>query len=194
MGVSIHAPRVGCDPEATQTKNANKCFNSRTPCGVRLIHLPILFICTSFNSRTPCGVRLRLGPRQSGRQRVSIHAPRVGCDHLAPAVHTDFKLVSIHAPRVGCDHNDIHHTSGHTRFNSRTPCGVRLFCLYRLSWLCLVSIHAPRVGCDTRTTPEDRPWRFQFTHPVWGATDRDAELTQFSEVSIHAPRVGCDQV
>ena len=33
---------------------------------------------------------------------------------------------------------------------------------------------------------------FQFTHPVWGATDTP-ELGELSlVVSIHAPRVGCD--
>ena len=35
----------------------------------------------------------------------------------------------------------------------------------------LVSIHAPRVGCDTFVALVMRaPLRFQFTHPVWGAT------------------------
>ena len=35
-----------------------------------------------------------------------------------------------------------------------------------------VSIHAPRVGCDSlpRVDPQ-RVRKFQFTHPVWGATD-----------------------
>ena len=33
---------------------------------------------------------------------VSIHAPRVGCDHeIAP--YFICNAVSIHAPRVGCD-------------------------------------------------------------------------------------------
>ena len=33
---------------------------------------------------------------------------------------------------------------------------------------------------------------FQFTHPVWGATDGASDLGSKSFVSIHAPRVGCD--
>ena len=55
---------------------------------------------------------------------VSIHAPRVGRDHLHPVdrIHID---VSIHAPRVGRDGDDL--------------LGLRLK---------LVSIHAPRVGRD----------------------------------------------
>ena len=81
-------------------------------------------------------------------------------------------------------------------FNSRTPCGVRRH--DRLLWLTLygVSIHAPRVGCDLdkRYIDQLRPvsihaprvgcdcgaplreyrlQKFQFTHPVWGATPVD---------------------
>ena len=33
---------------------------------------------------------------------------------------------------------------------------------------------------------------FQFTHPVWGATRDDVILVEQVGVSIHAPRVGCD--
>ena len=80
-----------------------------------------------------------------------------------------------------------------------------------------VSIHAPRVGCDGLIVCR---WckisRFQFTHPVWGATKDAADIRsyyfmfQFThpvwgatasvlvqltlvQVSIHAPRVGCDE-
>ena len=48
------------------------------------------------------------------------------------------------------------------------------------------------------TTSEDYPatpyLRFQFTHPVWGATIGEGALRIAREVSIHAPRVGCDTV
>ncbi len=33
---------------------------------------------------------------------------------------------------------------------------------------------------------------FQFTHPVWGATDGRKQNDRRFYVSIHAPRVGCD--
>ena len=57
--------------------------------------------------------------------------------------------VSIHAPRVGCDY-------------------VSELTNYEL----LVSIHAPRVGCDNHPlTVDEAGYWFQFTHPVWGATD-----------------------
>ena len=62
---------------------------------------------------------------------------------------------------------------GHTqlrRFNSRTPCGVRL--IYHLR--------------------QSKSTRFQFTHPVWGATLFVLAIAYCYTVSIHAPRVGCD--
>ena len=36
-------------------------------------------------------------------------------------------------------------------------------------------------------------YKFQFTHPVWGATTRYINTYSPSTVSIHAPRVGCDR-
>ena len=56
------------------------------------------------------------------------------------------------------------------RFNSRTPCGVRLTWFEVIPKPTNVSIHAPRAGCDILIT-----WHNLLT-----------------EVSIHAPRAGCD--
>ena len=146
--VSIHAPRVGCDCPLRRVMRLAWCFNSRTPCGVRLrLHdgvdgglwciaklIPSIwcdYVCMtewmageSFNSRTPCGVR--------PRWRVYGRCPMC--------------------------------------FNSRTPCGVRpvrrcwssFFSWFQFThpvWgatplvlplvvILRVSIHAPRVGCD----------------------------------------------
>ena len=79
----------------------------------------------------------------------------------------------------------------------------------------MVSIHAPRVGCDcgggrraiyaipfqfthpvwgATQSEHCTPCRstFQFTHPVWGATQQSQVEGLIFPVSIHAPRVGCD--
>ena len=78
--VSIHAPREGCDLSPMCLTTLRRCFNSRTPGGVRLIYANILMLNYmfqfthpgrgatddgsggnqphhSFNSRTPGGVR-----------------------------------------------------------------------------------------------------------------------------------------
>ena len=102
--------------------------------------------------------------------RISIHAPRAGCDQIIfkgmdkPAFQSThpvrgatraasdgglrLRFISIHAPRAGCDfhNNDIRRIL--KNFNPRTPCGVR---------------HVPGV-CKGGVV------LFQSTHPVRGAT------------------------
>jgi len=125
-------------------------------------------------------------------------------------------MVSIHAPRAGCDEGPPEPFRASCGFNSRTPCGVRLPRGVRREIVVRVSIHAPRAGCDfSLATSTACLSRFQFTHPVRGATIayRIAQLLeilfQFTHpvrgatialecyevgdlVSIHAPRAGCD--
>ena len=62
----------------------------------------------NFNPRTPCGVRHGSTNYRDATQEISIHAPRVGCDHIQ---------------RVGHRHA--------FNFNPRTPCGVRPCCSSR---------------------------------------------------------------
>ena len=103
QGISIHAPRVGCD-----------------------IPLPTLWPSRSnFNPRTPCGVRRAAENEDVQLSEISIHAPRVGCD-LIDELHLEFNsLISIHAPRVGCDAPPFLRYPTIPYFNPRTPCGVR---------------------------------------------------------------------
>ena len=124
--ISIHAPRVGCDSQHYQRHSRiPRYFNPRTPCGVRLMYgsdsaPQFIFQSThpvwgatiksailkgaymDFNPRTPCGVRLRLKANDYYNVRISIHAPRVGCD-AGILLRRREKKISIHAPRVGCD-------------------------------------------------------------------------------------------
>ena len=101
-------------------------------------------------------------------------------------------------------------------FNSRTPCGVRQDNKYYYSITEVVSIHAPRAGCDSKLHEDPHALvhvsihapragcdissrrssqtskRFQFTHPVRGATEDCRNPETLKKVSIHAPRAGCD--
>ena len=56
--------------------------------------------------------------------------------------------VSIHAPREGCDTAGRRSHASRRRFNSRTPGGVRLLRDELMRRFGVVSIHAPREGCD----------------------------------------------
>ena len=169
--VSIHAPRVGCDKRWELFHTEVSSFNSRTPCGVRLA----LSSCRcpqqlGFNSRTPCGVRQRVRHRQPPRCKVSIHAPRVGCDQTQGLTTIMSAMFQFTHPVWGATSSGCKKESKLKGFNSRTPCGVR-----QSHWICLLNAY-----------------KFQFTHPVWGATAPTITLLAGYDVSIHAPRVGCD--
>ena len=145
--VSIHAPREGCDSQRPPWRRRIRCFNSRTPGGVRPGGSLKDRDASCFNSRTPGGVRPQFFQLGDVEVAVSIHAPREGCD-LAQAVNVDpfalfqfthpgrgattagalcldLLLVSIHAPREGCDRTTKRTKYVHCGFNSRTPGGVR---------------------------------------------------------------------
>ncbi len=148
---------------------------------------------------------------------VSIHAPRVGCDHhirVSPgrfvmfqfthpawgATHVPFRdrlhspHVSIHAPRVGCDVTKIVVQSGNSScFNSRTPRGVRPRVPHHQVRSVQVSIHAPRVGCDLITPHGGSRRKVSIHAPRVGCDIRTTKSGTPGIVSIHAPRVGCDQ-
>ena len=131
------------------------------------------------------------------------------------AVKCLIKRVSIHAPRVGCDVARLIFIWFILGFNPRTPCGVRPSGLFTVVVINDVSIHAPRVGCDGHRGGQftiiwcfnprtpcgvrlcgcsywTRANKFQSTHPVWGATRLHSSISARGIVSIHAPRVGCD--
>ena len=103
--------------------------------------------------------------------RISIHAPREGCDAWMMALacfSSSFQSthpargatpgvcasvvqtqISIHAPREGCD-------------GAESIDDV---------WAVIISIHAPREGCDRKYDAELKEHReFQSTHPARGAT------------------------
>ena len=104
------------------------------------------------------------------KPRISIHAPRVGCDELPGHVARGGNHFN---PRTPCGVRrrplDVHQLR--CDFNPRTPCGVRLLPSPSPRQLQEISIHAPRVGCDWFAQFRAiAGGLFQSTHPVWGAT------------------------
>ena len=189
--VSIHAPRVGCDLCVDGASNNGASFQFTHPVW---------------------GATGEAHPAWADAG-VSIHAPRVGCDS-ADEQQRGVTLVSIHAPRVGCDTQQSTHRVSNEGFNSRTPCGVRRICHqhakdahgFNSRTPCGVrhlnaEFSAVKKSFNSRTPCGVRPiatsskmigMRFQFTHPVWGATFGVSYFALLNVVSIHAPRVGCD--
>ena len=146
--ISIHAPRVGCDKAggmsalvdmefqsthpvwgATRnksTKNNRLEFQSTHPVwGATAVQAAERHGNQDFNPRTPCGVRLISSMEIFLLSKISIHAPRVGCDFHEWCHTPHARPISIHAPRVGCDTQVTENGLYVRHFNPRTPCGVR---------------------------------------------------------------------
>ena len=151
--ISIHAPIVGCDSQDLMKAHWLSIFQSTHP---------------SWGATSCTAIQIQ-------QYRISIHAPIVGCDNL-PRYLLKCYRISIHAPIVGCDIVD-----------SRGNEGIS------------ISIHAPIVGCDhaswkrwldvgyfnprthrgVRRIQSKRKtcaFRFQSTHPSWGATAKIAKF------------------
>ena len=79
--VSIHAPRVGCDLHPTLQGTFYIRFNSRTPCGVRPLARTKTQLQRTFQFTHPVWGATVISLMVDPTAKVSIHAPRVGCDN-----------------------------------------------------------------------------------------------------------------
>ena len=79
------------------------------------------------------------------------------------------------------------------RFNSRTPCGVRLATPITEPRSVQVSIHAPRAGCDRLSDLAVKDNRVSIHAPRAGCDNEQDTRANHHPVSIHAPRAGCDR-
>ena len=171
IGVSIHAPRAGCDAGGGRRGMQGRPFQSTHPArGATCVQIPFRAAPLCFNPRTPRGVRQTSSASNPARARfqsthpargatwerpqspwpegVSIHAPRAGCDKSQCCACLSDRQVSIHAPRAGCDRRQAAGDAPRIRFNPRTPRGVRRSTSTQQRSIAVVSIHAPRAGCD----------------------------------------------
>ena len=103
QSISIHAPREGCDKDATARQAAIKIS----------IHAP----------REGCDCCV-LPPSRSSRA-ISIHAPREGCDKSICDATGGTCNFNPRTPRGVRRPPDCHRRPGGRYFNPRTPRGVR---------------------------------------------------------------------
>ena len=173
-GISIHAPREGCDGITAVYEELEQVFQSTHPArgATRRAIIRRARNLLYFNPRTPRGVRLLPWCVTARRSSISIHAPREGCD-TGRWARFGYFAISIHAPREGCDWSTLHTSQS----------GV-------------ISIHAPREGCDDLRSGFFglNTEQFQSTHPARGATSTTLQAFCKASISIHAPREGCDSV
>ena len=152
--------------------------------------------------------------RDARDSKVSIHAPREGCDsyrqnRLKPSAGFNsrtpggVRLSLVWAKKRSKSFNSrtpggVRHTSmiepiAMLRFNSRTPGGVRLLLVAlpdRPRFL--FQFTHPGRGATASCFTSKGSTEFQFTHPGRGATSDTVILEYLYDVSIHAPREGCD--
>ena len=158
-GISIHAPREGCDRPGHPAQRLQQHFNPRTPRGVRphQPRLPVQFHSTFQSTHPARGATFFALCTRSAQRFQSTHPARGATG--ASAVKPPRQEISIHAPREGCDSSPGRATVPPTDFNPRTPRGVRPTPVP--AWMqttVSISIHAPREGCDG--------WSCGHKHPI----------------------------
>ena len=124
--ISIHAPRAGCDDTTSAKEVGHYKFQSTHPVrGATRYCRNQIDRMQNFNPRTPCGVRRGRWHRGPSPARISIHAPRAGCD---PGNRYPPRCGDYFNPRTPCGVRRRWHRgpSPARYFNPRTPCGVRL--------------------------------------------------------------------
>ena len=233
--VSIHAPREGCDHYLHESYPYVAGFNSRTPGGVRhrvgrsltkatkfqfthpgrgatYEHLCLREYQPCFNSRTPGGVRpLELKLMQANVEFQFTHPGRGATSAGVP--NPDYDPVSIHAPREGCDLPWQGDQILLSRFNSRTPGGVRRLRKKVYTFVVWFQFTHPGRGatsvlkislsvimCFNSRTPggvrllssevSQAEKEFQFTHPGRGATHQHQRGSSAPEFQFTHPGRG----
>ena len=173
---------------------------------------------TEFQSTHPVRGATRVEKSGFRTKKISIHAPRAGCDGSLAYFISDLPIYfnprtpcgvrppytaqkiraaafqSTHPMRGATGRNSCTLLKKRDYFNPRTPCGVRHDLQSAILCECAISIHAPHAGCDQKQLDIDGAHnRFQSTHPMRGATaERVLVLAPRLRISIHAPHAGCD--
>ena len=161
-------------------------MGSDAPCGTA----PGLRI--DFNPRSPCGERRDHHTVSPPVRDISIHAPRVGSDHLRAGVH---QLCDDFNPRSPCGERHVGHEvqAAGDLFQSTLPVwGATLFSGPGDSRPD-ISIHAPRVGSDFQNRGYCVRRSIISIHaPRVGSDLQPPGVVRRGAISIHAPRVGSD--
>ena len=121
VGISIHAPREGCDAEPMACGSADTTFQSTHPVRGATKTRRRLTIVKKFQSTHPVrGATLDRCDVRTGR-RISIHAPREGCDgYRSTRPHAARQFQSTHPVRGATRLRDSS-SSTPRYFNPRTP-------------------------------------------------------------------------
>ena len=122
-----------------------------------------------FNPRTPPGVRHMRKRMMRSSLIVSIHAPRVGCDCISPTNEQSHARFQSTHPGWGATRSATHLHSARLFQSTHPGWGATPKRVYPTIGIVFQSTH-PGWGA-TPARPSSPPSRkFQSTHPGWGAT------------------------
>ena len=169
------------------------CFNSRTPGGVRQAEGVRWDNMIKFQFTHPGRGATRAYDLTSRVQRVSIHAPREGCDFRPCAECLLLSMFQFTHPGRGATRPSAQARQAVAGFNSRTPGGVRHSGRHRIEETLKFQFTHPGRGATTPTqTYISRASSFNSRTPGGVRPNPWASLRNALCVSIHAPREGCD--
>ena len=156
--ISIHAPIVGCDNLYSSSPIFQIIFQSTHPSwGATKNVLRYSFTNNNFNPRTHRGVRPLMLRIFLGLNRISIHAPIVGCDADTLLILTVILIFQSTHPSWGATTLWKLSVGNFSQFQSTHP-----------SW-----------GATFATAFCAFSSLFQSTHPSWGATNYSRLFTPY---------------
>ena len=96
-------------------------------------------------------------------------------------------------PIRGATKSTLPRGRGRPHFNPRAPYGARPGAARPRKDIGIISIHAPHTGRDQLSDDHyHRPFAFQSTRPIRGATTYSSQRDLLVPISIHAPHTGRD--
>ena len=131
-----------------------RIFQSTHPArGATLLFVLPITQCKLFQSTHPARGATVAHRAVEHSAKISIHAPRTGCDSSRRAVSPAASPFQSTHPARGATASSSACASACAHFNPRTPHGVRRLCRMSGGMPGRISIHAPRTGCDTVCMP-----------------------------------------
>ena len=138
-------------------------------------------------------VRQDHGPLGNRCTRISIHAPRAGCDCFRNFSAVKIKRFQSTHPMRGATARKSSIVPNVLHFNPRTPCGVRQQVSTQQQ---PTNYFNPRTPCGVRRSSSvlsfSRRCHFNPRTPCGVRPDVCILITLHVAISIHAPHAGCD--
>ena len=186
--ISIHAPRMGSDPDCWPIQACPRYFNPRSPDGERpATWLSASHGITDFNPRSPDGERPATEINRLWPQLFQSTLPGWGATGDMGKIDTQLKRFQSTLPGWGATFAFCHGPSLRVYFNPRSPDGERLQWSFGRRLQVLFQSTLPGWGATGNRRRSVETSKFQSTLPGWGATRRRACRSRWSDFNPRSP-------